>query len=279
MNFANKLSSFFFFGEEILNENEKLFPRPIWLEIFSYLSLKELATCSLVCKSWKNFCREDILFQPFCKNFGLEGPLEGSRLRFIEFITLANLSNKEKPVVIKTIVIGDAFVGKTSLLTKYTTGKMELPITNIGAEFFSKTISVYGVQLKLQLWDTAGKEHFGELPRMYYRGADIILLCFDLSNYSSFLALPKYIKEIESKRESLSEGIVLCGLKSDLSHNVPPSEIQAFVDKYHFKYFEISSKEMINVELPFREVAKNFIPKKLVNYPFQSKQSSNCIIS
>ena len=63
---------------------------------------------------------------------------------------------------IKVIVIGDASVGKTSLIQMYQTGQFQSLYKNtIGADFFLKEIQLDGNQVvNMQIWDTAGQERF-----------------------------------------------------------------------------------------------------------------------
>lgn len=59
--------------------------------------------------------------------------------------------------LLKYIIIGDAAVGKSCILMRYTDGTMrEEHDTTIGVEFGAKSISLRGYNIKLQIWDTAG---------------------------------------------------------------------------------------------------------------------------
>lgn len=62
-------------------------------------------------------------------------------------------------------LLGDAAVGKTSLLRCYVAGARgaaELdPEPTVGVEFYSRALRLpAGLRVKLQLWDTAGQERF-----------------------------------------------------------------------------------------------------------------------
>ncbi len=60
------------------------------------------------------------------------------------------------------MLIGDAYVGKTCLLTRYmhdTIPKRQAP--TIGVEFATKVVPLEGgVSIKAQIWDTAGHEKY-----------------------------------------------------------------------------------------------------------------------
>ena len=50
----------------------------------------------------------------------------------------------------------------------------------IGVDFRFKCVTIKDKTIKLQIWDTAGQERFKTITSAYYRGADGIILVFDL---------------------------------------------------------------------------------------------------
>ena len=93
-----------------------------------------------------------------------------------------------------------AGVGKTSLLHRYTQGKFDPKNTTstTGAFFVTKKVTVDGTKVRLQLWDTAGQERFRTITSSYYRGAQGIILVYDVANRESFDGLPKWYSELET---------------------------------------------------------------------------------
>jgi len=49
-----------------------------------------------------------------------------------------------------------------------------------------KFFSIDGKKVKLQIWDTAGKEKFKNLTSTYYKGALGIIIVYDVSDAESF---------------------------------------------------------------------------------------------
>ena len=89
--------------------------------------------------------------------------------------------------LLKIIIIGDAGVGKSNILIRYT--KNEFDASNkptIGIEFSSKTINVNRSRVKLQIWDTAGQERYRAVAKQYYRGAAGVMIVYDVTKRSSF---------------------------------------------------------------------------------------------
>ena len=52
--------------------------------------------------------------------------------------------------------------------------------------------------VKLQIWDTAGQERFRGLAKNYYRGADAVVLVYDVTCASSFIDVPSWLEELEN---------------------------------------------------------------------------------
>ncbi|MGD8605628.1 MAG: Rab family GTPase, partial [Anaerolineales bacterium] len=66
-----------------------------------------------------------------------------------------------KVPVLKVVIVGDANVGKTSLLRRYCEGKFESSrVATIGVDFQTKVVDLPDGQVKLSIWDMAGQEHF-----------------------------------------------------------------------------------------------------------------------
>lgn len=62
-------------------------------------------------------------------------------------------------------------VGKTSLAKRHAEGTFsESPMTTINTSLFTRKSVQDGVEVRLQLWDTAGEEKHRSLTKLYYRG-------------------------------------------------------------------------------------------------------------
>jgi GTPase SAR1 family protein len=86
----------------------------------------------------------------------------------------------DREELLKILVIGESAVGKTCLVLRYTDkwngGPSQI---SEGVDFKTRDIEIEGVRVQLQIWDTAGQEKFGAIPKVYYRGAHAILGVFD----------------------------------------------------------------------------------------------------
>ena len=123
----------------------------------------------------------------------------------------------EYDYLFKLLIIGDSAVGKTSLLLRYTDeAYSEHYISTIGVDFKIKTMELDGKTVKLQIWDTAGQERFKTITPTYYKGADGIIVVFDLTNQKSYDNVKKWLEEIEQYTSGKKVNKLLVGSKCDL---------------------------------------------------------------
>uniref|UniRef100_A0A667YXC7 Ras-related protein Rab-24 n=1 Tax=Myripristis murdjan TaxID=586833 RepID=A0A667YXC7_9TELE len=116
----------------------------------------------------------------------------------------------------KVVMLGKESVGKTSLVERYVHHRFLVgPYQNtIGAAFVAKPIQVGEKVVTLGIWDTAGSERYEAMSRIYYRGARAAIVCYDLTDSSSFQRARFWVKELQNCEEHCK--IYLCGTKSDL---------------------------------------------------------------
>uniref|UniRef100_A0AC35GSM4 Uncharacterized protein n=1 Tax=Panagrolaimus sp. PS1159 TaxID=55785 RepID=A0AC35GSM4_9BILA len=125
---------------------------------------------------------------------------------------------------IKLVVVGDAYVGKTSLLLAYTEKQF---IGNYETTIFDNwavTVSIEQKRYTLNLFDTAGQEEYSHLRCLGYPHTDVFLLCFSLIDQNSLkncesLWLPEIRKYVGE-----DVPILLVGTKEDLLDSVQPNE-------------------------------------------------------
>ncbi|XP_066501597.1 ras-related protein Rab-24 [Hoplias malabaricus] len=164
----------------------------------------------------------------------------------------------------KVVMLGKESVGKTSLVERYVHHRFLVgPYQNtIGAAFVAKAISVGDKVVTLGIWDTAGSERYEAMSRIYYRGARAAIVCYDLTDSSSFQRARFWVKELQTCEEHCK--IYLCGTKNDLieadrsARQVDYHDVQDFADEIGAQHFETSSKTGNNVDEVFMKVAEDF---------------------
>mmetsp|Transcript_31751 Transcript_31751/g.82853 ORF Transcript_31751/g.82853 Transcript_31751/m.82853 type:complete len:138 (+) Transcript_31751:188-601(+) len=108
-------------------------------------------------------------------------------------------------------------------LCRYVEGvyRSDMPAT-IGAAFMTKRLQMDGHLFRLQLWDTAGQERFRAMAPMYYRGASIAIIVFDVTDEDSFAEADLWVKELKDKCGTNDLGMCTC-LSSFLHSFFTPS--------------------------------------------------------
>lgn len=122
----------------------------------------------------------------------------------------------------KIVITGDSNSGKSRILERYTRDTFtDSNQITIGVEFTTKFITLdNGFVIKLQLWDTAGAEQYRSITTSYYRGAHAVILCYDITNLTSFNNLDYWLQQVKyctDKNCVLS----LCANKVDIMFNNP----------------------------------------------------------
>ncbi|KAG8453609.1 hypothetical protein GDO86_000296 [Hymenochirus boettgeri] len=99
---------------------------------------------------------------------------------------------------IKCVLVGDAAVGKTALLVRFTSEAFPDSYRPTVYENTGVDVFMDGIQISLGLWDTAGNDSFRNIRPLSLQNADIVLLCFSVANHSSFLNIRnKWISEVK----------------------------------------------------------------------------------
>ncbi|XP_037076454.1 ras-related protein Rab-34-like [Pollicipes pollicipes] len=126
----------------------------------------------------------------------------------------------------KAIVLGDAGVGKTSLVNRFCHQVFDHNYkATVGVDFEVERFDVLGVPFSLQVWDTAGQERFRSIAAAYYRGARAALLCFDLTDLMSLSHTAQWCHDVLEANPAASPPLLfLVGTKRDLV--TPPALAQ-----------------------------------------------------
>lgn len=105
----------------------------------------------------------------------------------------------EQAFLFKVIIIGDSAVGKSCLMARVTTNefRMDHEVT-VGVEFGSLLIRLEQQVFKLQIWDTAGQESFKSITKIFYKGANCVLLAYDITRHDTFENLKQWHEEVKS---------------------------------------------------------------------------------
>lgn len=161
-------------------------------------------------------------------------------------------------------MIGDSSVGKSCLLLRFADNSFtESYISTIGVDFRFRTVKIGGKTVKLQIWDTAGQERFRTITSAYYRGADGIIMVYDVTRRDSFDHVQDWLNEVERYAKQGLCKKLLIGNKCDRTDRaVNFKEGKDFANQLDVPFFETSAKNAVNVEAAFLNMASMLIEAK-----------------
>ena len=172
----------------------------------------------------------------------------------------------------KIVLVGEAAVGKTHLLSRYIKGTLpKNPTSTIGVEFATRTVPLEsGGTVKAQIWDTAGQERYRAITSAHYRRAVGALLVYDITNEKSFLAAKRWMEELRDHAEP-DIVIMLVGNKVDLCQSKPEVRVVSTAEGENFAkankllFEETSAVTVVRVKEAFENLLQAIYQVKIQN--------------
>jgi len=166
------------------------------------------------------------------------------------------------PETVKVVLLGQAGVGKTCIITKFITGEFNPDqMTSLSAQYISKQMTFNDKVIKFDIWDTAGQERFRALAKIFYKDAKVICLCYDITSKESFEELKDYWYEKQTKLNANGDPIfAVVANKNDLyqSAQVQDDEGRAFAKSINAIFQSTSAKSDSGIASLFENIGKRY---------------------
>ena len=166
-------------------------------------------------------------------------------------------------VLFKIVLIGDSFVGKTNIMSKYLMNEFhEDSKATVGVEFGAKKFDIEGKSVKAQIWDTAGQERYKSITTTYYKGAKGALIVYDITRKETFDSVDRWISELLNSGDK-NMTMLLIGNKCDLDNQRQVTKEQGEEKAKAFKvaFLETSASSGENLDVAFEMIMKEVYSK------------------
>jgi small GTP-binding protein len=162
----------------------------------------------------------------------------------------------------KVCLIGDAAVGKTSLVHKFVLDKFDdTYIATLGTKTSKKSILISNgsgsYHLTLMIWDVLGQKSFDSLQKVAYQGANGAFIVVDLTRKETLESFEQWLMSLYQVAGVIP--IVVLGNKNDLSSEFGEDEIKELVAEYGFQFYLTSAKTGNHVNDAFQDLGKSMI--------------------
>ena len=169
-----------------------------------------------------------------------------------------------EPESIKVVLVGESGVGKTSIISQFTSKKFDLHReTSLSAQFISKTVNSQdlGKEIKFDIWDTVGQEKYRSLAKIFYKDAKVIVFVYDITTEYSFNELKNYWYEETRSNTDGSPILAVVGNKIDLykEQKVSNNDGKEFAEKIGAIFQTTSAQSDSGISTLFDNIGKTYL--------------------
>ena len=166
----------------------------------------------------------------------------------------------EKDFIFKICLLGEANVGKTSLVYRFIKNMFKEDFkSTLGVNLLKKDVEIEGKVVSTQIWDLGGQESFKSLRKLYLQGAHGALIIYDSTKKITFEKVEEWVQNFRDTREN--EPLLLIGNKIDLKSKIKVDEKEAreFAEKNKMTFLLTSAKTGDNVEKAFKDLIRTIL--------------------
>jgi small GTP-binding protein len=170
----------------------------------------------------------------------------------------------------KVVMLGPPGCGKTAIANRIAHDSFRTnTVPTVGAAFLRKIVSIDGVELRLDIWDTGGSEKYRALAPMYYREARAAIVVFDVTDAASRASASDWVEEL---RLHARKDILLAGAANkidlDADRKIAAGDVEAFGAGNQLDFcVEVSAKTGENIERLVAEISKLLVTLPTMEAP------------
>ena len=169
----------------------------------------------------------------------------------------------EEEDIYKVVLVGEAGVGKTCIITRFTKDNFDADyISSFTAQFFRKILEFSdGKRITFDIWDTAGQEKYRALAKVYYKSARVVILVYEITSSKSFKEMKEYwyeqVKEVNTENFILA----IAANKSDLyeERQVDDKEGEEFAKSVGAIFASTSAKNDSGITALFDNIGRKIL--------------------
>jgi small GTP-binding protein len=158
----------------------------------------------------------------------------------------------------KMVLLGDTSVGKSCIVRRLVQDQFwDFQEPTIGSAFTTQTIYTDTHPVNFEIWDTAGQERYRSLAPMYYRGAKVALVVYDITNSDSLNGAKNWVQELKMRGDP-DLIVAIVGNKIDMLafRKITYEEVRGYAIENEILFYESSAKTNINIQEMFVDIAK-----------------------
>mmetsp|Transcript_31570 Transcript_31570/g.54692 ORF Transcript_31570/g.54692 Transcript_31570/m.54692 type:complete len:226 (-) Transcript_31570:53-730(-) len=162
-------------------------------------------------------------------------------------------SIKPAKATAKVLVLGEAGVGKTSIVNRFVNKFFnETYQPSNGMQVTSRLASLEDKAVKLEIWDAPTSKHLAPLVKSYYPSVKAFLVVFDMSSPTSLEFAMKCLEGLPLRAPR-----VLVGNKADIAQDSQRLQAREMAGLAEAGYIETSARTGFNIESLFLDLAAN----------------------
>ncbi|KAH0794463.1 small GTP-binding protein [Histomonas meleagridis] len=174
------------------------------------------------------------------------------------------MSRRPSSLDLKIVVLGPVSVGKTCVIHRFCNGTfLQNTQATIGAGFVPHTMHIDDTEINMMLWDTAGEERFRSVAPSLLRGANGLILVYDVTNLQSFGEIEIYLNMFLDTAEYDQQQplpVLVLGNKSDMESQVSDDVINEWAQKHNItETAKVSAKTGEGINEAFEKYLKTFL--------------------